>query len=353
MLIFGFHHDLQAQGADPSLKLHLDFDESFSGARVLDVSGNGNDGWQFNPTNWITATNGVFGSTAAQFTYTGYISNCLTTPRQFSQYIALTNLNGFAVLTNGTISLWAKFDANGDIVMQLLDNGYSPGYTYDPSLATNSWSLGRVYTTYLCFMVYSPFGGQILVTWPDDVVRPGGFTPDLSTTSFHLYTVTIDCPNNRVVAYHDGQLYMTGTIGVPWIRIYGCYSQRWLCVGAASHDGSPQWGDDCYPNDGFFAGKMDDLRIYNRTLSALEVQQLYQGSTYAQSLRIQKASQSVQLCWPTSSNATYQVEYQSELLSTPWTSLGLPIAGDGQSNCFSDSTPGVTSRFYRVRVLPQ
>jgi hypothetical protein len=255
-------------------------------------------------------------------------------------------------LTNGTISFWAKFDANGDLGMQVLDTGYTPGYTADPSLSSNSWSLGRVYTSYLCFLVYSSLGGQIVVTWPDDVVRPGGYYPDLSTTSFHLYTVTVDCVNDRAVAYHDGQPYMTNSIGLPWIRIYGCYSTRWLCIGAMSHDGTPQWGDDMYPNSAYFAGKMDDLRIYNRTLSAAEVQALYQGSTYAQNLAIQKAApQSVQVRWDVNSNAVYQVEYRTNLAETAWSPLQSAIPGS-VTNSIIDSILGQPARFYRVRLLP-
>src|ERR1039457_6626163 len=67
-------YGLRAQSSgspDPSLKLHFDFDEDFSHGRVIDVSSNGNDGLQFNPTNWITATNGVFGTRAAYFTKVG------------------------------------------------------------------------------------------------------------------------------------------------------------------------------------------------------------------------------------------------------------------------------------------
>ena len=352
LLTFVFQRELQAQGTDPSLKLHLDFDENFSNGKVLDVSGHDNDGWQFNPTNWITATNGTFGSTAAQFRYVGFMSNDPPNVYPFSQYIGITNLNGFAVLTNGTISIWAQIGPNGDYVMQLLDNGYTPGYTADPGLSSNSWTFGRTYTPYICFLVYSSFGGQTVVRWPDDVVRSGGSFPDLSTTSFHLYTVTVDCPADRVIAYHDGQPYMTNSIGLPWIRVYGCYSQRWLAVGAMSHDGTPQWGDDNYPNAGFFVGKMDDVRIYNRTLSAAEVQQLYQGSTYAQNLAIQKADpQSVQVRWDANSNAVYQVEYRSNWAQTAWSPLQSAIPGS-VTNSIIDSILGQPARFYRVRVLP-
>jgi hypothetical protein len=119
-----------------------------------------------------------------------------------------------------------------------------------------------------------------------------------------------------------------------------------------SHDGTPQWGDDMYPNSAYFAGKMDDLRIYNRTLSAAEVQALYQGSTYAQNLAIQKAApQSVQVRWDVNSNAVYQVEYRTNLAETAWSPLQSAIPGS-VTNSIIDSILGQPARFYRVRLLP-
>jgi hypothetical protein len=99
-------------------------------------------------------------------------------------------------------------------------------------------------------------------------------------------------------------------------------------------------------------GRLDDLRIYNRTLSATEVQALYQGSTYAQNLAIQKAaSQSVQVRWDANSNAVYQVEYQTNLSGTAWSPLQSAIPGT-VTNSIVDSILDQRSRFYRVRVLP-
>lgn len=356
-LLFSWLHcglaaQTRAPNPDPSLKLHFDFEADFSNGRVVDASGNGNDGWQPNPTNWIGTANGVFGSTAGRFSYAGYLSNDPPYIYVFSQYLAVTNLAGFAYLTNGTISFWAQIAANGDLVMQVLDTGYPVGYSGDPNLAYNSWSLGRAYTFNLVFTVHTAAGDMQVVGWPTDVVRWGGSNPDLSTTQFHLYTVTVDCPNHRAVAYYDGQPYMTNALLVPWIRIYGFPSQQWLCVGALAHDGTPGWGDDLYPNAGFFVGRLDDLRIYNRTLAAAEVQALYSGSTYARNLRIQKADgPSIQLEWDAQSNAIYQVEYLPDLRPNTWAPLGLPIPGNA-TNRIVDSELGQPARFYRSRVLP-
>jgi hypothetical protein len=264
------------------LVLHFDFDEDFSAGEVLDVSGSGNNGWQMDATNWIIPYTISATTTAGQWYYNGVMTNAPPAIYNKSQYIAVTNLNGFGFLTNGTISLWAKFDANVDAGIQLLSSSMPYANAAAPEQDYNSWSLGRIGNAGTLGFMVCPISRDPLVvtvvTWPDDSVRPGGESPDLSTAGFHLYTVTIDCPANQVIAYHDGQPYQTNTIDLPWIRVYGCSSQPWLCVGADAHDGTPQWGDDLYPNSGFFVGKLDDIRIYNRTLSAAEVGNLYSGS---------------------------------------------------------------------------
>ncbi|HTL18628.1 MAG TPA: hypothetical protein VL793_15435, partial [Patescibacteria group bacterium] len=64
-------------GLDPSLVLYFDFEQANPDWHVVDKSGHGSDGWQFNQTNLTGVTTGVFGTAAAQFTYAGYISNDL------------------------------------------------------------------------------------------------------------------------------------------------------------------------------------------------------------------------------------------------------------------------------------
>ena len=338
-------------GADPSLKLHFDFDQDFSNGKVPDVTGNGHDGWRFCPTNWITATNGVFGTSGSFWHTNGTITDIEGT-HAIGPYIGVTNLAGIEYLTNGTISFWAQFGQDSDVSTVILDAGYSPWYATYPNLATNSWSLRRNYRPYLSFIVFDAAAGQrTIVDWPTDVVQPGGFSADLSTTNFHLYTITFSCPNNQAIAYYDGRPFMTNSIGSPWLRIYS--STPWLAIGAWAHDGTPQWGDDLYPHSGFFDGQMDDLRIYDRALSASEVQSLYVGNTVVLTLQIQIAGpESVQLSWVNQPGVSYQVESKSNQCAAAWWLLGAPISSTGLNNSTLDSIAGRSSGFYRVRVLP-
>lgn len=266
-----------ALAQDSSLKLHLDFDHVAADGTVLDQSGNAAHGIQFNRTNLISSTNGVFGSLAGWFRYVGTMTNDPPNTYPLSQYLAVTNIQGFHYLTNGTISFWAQFGRNNDVGMHVLDTGYTPQYTPNPSLASNSWTIGRSIDPFLSFTIYPSSGAQTLVTWPTDVVNASGPTRDLSTVAFHLYSVTFDCTAGTAISYYDGKPYRTNSFSLPWLRIYGGSNKRWLCIGAMAHTGSPEWGDDRYPNSGFFVGRLDEIRIYNRTLSAGEIASLYYG----------------------------------------------------------------------------
>src|ERR1035437_8739085 len=113
---------------DPSLKLHVDFDEDFSIGKVPDVTGNGHDAIQFNSTNNITQADGVFGTQAGQWTYRFTQGDYSGHIYPASQYLAVTNVSGIQYLTNATISFWARIDANSDFQMEILSAGYDPIY---------------------------------------------------------------------------------------------------------------------------------------------------------------------------------------------------------------------------------
>lgn len=60
----------------------------------------------------------------------------------------------------------------------------------------------------------------------------------------------------------------------------------------------------------------------------------------------------VELCWPTETNKSYQLQWAPSLDSTHWLSLGAAVAGTGTNICVFDSTRGPAKRFYRIEVLP-
>jgi hypothetical protein len=84
--------------------------------------------------------------------------------------------------------------------------------------------------------------------------------PALGTDSWHHLAVTIDGATNEMVLYLDGSPVDSGTTEtLP--NDLGNTTQNWL-------------GDSQYEADPYYNGSVDELRIYNRALTAGEVQYL-------------------------------------------------------------------------------
>lgn len=58
------------------------------------------------------------------------------------------------------------------------------------------------------------------------------------------------------------------------------------------------------------------------------------------------------ISWASFTNAVYNVEYKTNLVSTNWTMLATNVSADSNSISFTDSSLISTQRFYRVRLLP-
>lgn len=62
-------------------------------------------------------------------------------------------------------------------------------------------------------------------------------------------------------------------------------------------------------------------------------------------------SPAVEVWWNSTTNLLYQVEWSHDLQSNTWTSLGVPVIGNGNTNSVFDSCRSLQQRFYRVRLL--
>jgi hypothetical protein len=89
------------------------------------------------------------------------------------------------------------------------------------------------------------------------------------------------------------------------------------------------------PNDGSGTdvAVMDDF-IYGEPQAVLET-----------SIRVSQ----VEVCWNSTSNLTYQVQYRSDLTTNQWTSLVGCVRSMGSASCITDPVvAGQPQRFYRV-----
>ena len=108
-----------------------------------------------------------------------------------------------------------------------------------------------------------------MMTWTDNG------SPNGDTGGWHHYAYTWSSGSNAVV-YYDGSSIATTNLGVQYLSITNDYN--WLAIGTLNHDGTPQLGDDSYPNAGWFNGVMSDLRIYSRALTGTEINNIYTGN---------------------------------------------------------------------------
>jgi hypothetical protein len=248
---------------DPSLIMDLSFDNTFSNGTVLDISGHGNNGLRYgipgNQTNWPTLTVGPDGSQAAEF---HQYADGYGLYGASGDYIGIPYSPSFLNLTQATITAWVHYytSANGDINADhnatIFDTGKDvPG----------TWNLGRNYSDYTTFSVY---------TGPDNGVQPLNF-PDVSpignSGGWHYYSVTFS--NGVVKGYFDGLLFETSSAPVAALTMAGQYIG--IACWTFNEDPWMNLSVDEHPNNAWINGTVDDLRIYNRTLSDTEIAALY------------------------------------------------------------------------------
>ncbi len=210
------------------------FDEA-TGTIAYDMSGNGNNGTMYNNPTRTTSTCAI-----------GYCLNF----NGSNTYIQITDTS---YIKPALISVSAWFNTTDKTISQRVVSKTESG-SFQISLNENS-ACGN---STLCFLVYISGTGYKAATIPISSIS--------NSTWYH------------VVGTYDGsvvRLYLNGTLISSTSQSGSIgYSTTPLCVGSESTSGSCIGGT-------YFSGKIDDVRIYNRALSATEIKNLYESKSFS------------------------------------------------------------------------
>jgi hypothetical protein len=267
-----------------------------------DATGNGNNGQLINGP---TITQDRFGNTGSAYHFNGT-----------NAYIQVSRL--VTVGQPFTWSVWFRPDFSGtNFNAQIINQGEYPIRT-SPSLGINAWpergGAGRIgfYTyDYTWHLMFSTLHAE----W--------------DTGSWYQAIETSDIAGNR-------RLYVNGVL-----------------EGTASNVPFGEQNANLYIGgrlDALFAGDIDDIRIYNRSLSPSEVNQLYQyesGSPLVQFVKaftVDYAHLSI--------GTNYQLQASTDLSS--WTNYGAPFTAT-DTNYTNTSYQRISDwgkLFFRLKIAP-
>lgn len=176
----------------------------------------------------------------------------------------------------------------------------------------------------------SPSGvGQLVYSWNDDDIRafPSGLTIPVNQWSFIALVIT---PTN-------GTLYLGSTNGTLSAATNSTphISEPWSGIWTAGYD--PKWAP---PPQYVFNGIVDEVAVFERSLSLVEINALYNAAfttpPASVTLTIQKVGSTVQVSWP---QGTLM---EASSLAGPWTT-------NNATSPYS-VTPTAATKFYRVIV---
>jgi hypothetical protein len=221
-----------------------------------------------------------------------------------------------------TISIWLKRteDVGGSpwkVMLGYGGNGSGPSSCY-PAIQGNTLHLGP------------HWGGGLYATV---AVVPN---------TWHHYVVTVNGSNGKL--YWDG--LPLETTGSPFPSTY-------IAPGSQLLIGVDVWANGLGPytdsNVGYWAGSLDDIRIYNRAMSSNEVAQLY-AIEYGPRVDLIKAAK------PAFSILAVGINYQMQISAdmSAWTNYGTPFTATNASMVYPQywDVDNWGKLFFRVQVAP-
>ena len=252
----------------------FDEDAGTTSTQTYDASGNGNNG---------TLTSG-----AARATSTCRIANCISFATGTGSYVNVPDASTLNFGTSSfTIAAWVNRTASGTNII-LGKRVYPPGY-----------------------IIY--FTGTQLVLQVNDA-SPNAYVVGAYTdyNNWHHIAVVVNRSTNTAYYYLDGALQGTGTALNP-------------ATGSVNNSGYLGMGRDQSDGGSLFGGNLDDVRLYNRALSADEVRQLWNSNVFLRyfyvenTCRTNDASSSISGVAPCGGGSADDPSTQKVTAVTQWT----------------------------------
>ncbi len=218
-----------AVNAPANLVAHWKFDDG-SGATAQDSSGNGYDGTLFGEPTWVS----------------GQIGGALEFDGS-DDYVELPIGPLISSLTNSTFAIWVDFSNEGGSWQRIFDFG--------TGTIVNMFLTPRIGTD-----------GTMRFAITIDTYNDEDQTTAQATlpSGWHHVVLTINADENVHSLYLDGELAAQNTASRHTPSTLGETNQNWL-------------GRSQYAADGYFDGRLDDFRIYDRVLASKQIRDLLNG----------------------------------------------------------------------------
>ncbi|BCU77169.1 LamG-like jellyroll fold domain-containing protein [Luteolibacter sp. LG18] len=307
--------EVSATAAEPPPGVLLRFDET-SGTVAADSSGNG---WN--------------GTVAGGATFSAGKFNNAVNLSGSSQYASLPT-GVMAGYSNFTIATWVKVNSLSTWSRVFDFGSGTTNYLFLTPRHSNTSGTVR-------FAIRTPSTGEQIING----------SAALPTGAWTHVAVTLSGTTGTL--YVNGVAVGTNTAMTLTPSSLGNTTQNYI--------GRSQFAADPYLN-----GSVDDLRIYNRALSASQVAALYSASVSAISLPPTSAFTATELKTPafakvgathrltvatTAADHTYELQSTTSLTGGTWTTIGAVQAGTGAAMDFdAPVNAGEPRRFYRILI---
>ncbi len=218
-----------AGNVSANLVAHWKFDDG-SGTTAQDSSGNGYDGTLFGEPKWVA----------------GQIGGALEFDGS-NDYVELPIGSLISSLTSSTFATWVDFSNEGGGWQRIFDFG--TGTIVNMFLTPRMGTDGSMRFA----ITIDTFNDEDQTTAP--VTLPSGW---------HQVVLTMNADENVHSLYLDGELAARNTTARHTPSTLGETNQNWL-------------GRSQYAADGYFDGRLDDFRIYDRVLTPKQIEDLFNG----------------------------------------------------------------------------